>query len=132
MSLTIHAGDDGKHFARKDGAYLCGDDKDTLVRSAQFACDAGVLAGKVVAWIGGGMCVGPKIFCLTGCTQTVYEIEPLLEEYCPEGVSFVLGDWRDTISGAFDVIVYDLGGETPSEELSRFLNPGGIILPKEG
>lgn len=29
-------------------------------------------------------------------------------------------------------IIYDLGGEVPRDDLTKFLNPGGVILPKEG
>lgn len=96
-----------------------------------FVLEAGPLAGKSVAWIGGGFCVGPRVFAIADCKQTVYEIEPALAEFCPEGVEFVPGDYRDTMRGTYDVIVYDLGGDVPREFLSKHLNDGGVILPKE-
>ena len=46
-------------------------------------------------------------------------------------VKFIPGDWRDTISGHYDVIVYDLGGDIPRDILAKHLNKGGIILPNE-
>ena len=92
------------------------------------ALDCAPIEGKSIAWIGGGFCVGPRLF--VGAKSTVYEIEPALAEFCPEGVEFVAGDWRDTLSGKYNCIVYDLGGETPYAELEKFLEPGGIILPK--
>jgi len=106
---------------------VCDDNQDTYARAAKFAIDANP-AGKSVAWIGGGLCVGPKVFAIAGCRQTVYEIEPALAEFCPEGVRFVPGDWQATIRGQFDVIVYDLGGEVDKALLTPHLAPGGLIL----
>ena len=87
------------------------------------------IAGKSIAWIGGGFCIGPRLF--VGAKSTVYEIEPDLREFCPEGVEFIPGDDRDTLTGTYDVIVYDLGGDVPRETLLKHLKPGGVILPKE-
>ena len=128
LVLTDHAGG-GFHVVYRGAACVCDDGEATYIRAAHFAIDAGMLTGKSVAWIGGGLCVGPRLFAIADCEQTVYEIESALAEFCPDGVRFVSGDWRDTISGEFDVIVYDLGDETPRDELTRFLNRGGIILP---
>ena len=127
LVVTIHDG--RKHrIVCRGGVHLCDDGPDTHARAAQFAIDAGNLQGKIVAWIGGGMCIGPKVFLSAGCKQTVYEIESALAEFCPRGVTFVPGDWQATISGTFDVIVYDLGGDVPRETLERHLGSGGIIL----
>ena len=92
------------------------------------ALDCAPINGKSIAWIGGGFHVGPRLF--VGAKSTVYEIEPDFREFCPEGVEFIPGDWRDTITGTYDVIVYDLGGDVPRETLMRHLKPGGVILPK--
>lgn len=108
---------------------VCDDGPDTYARAARFAIEAGSLHWKSVAWIGGGLCVGPAVFAAAGCRQTVYEIEPALAEFCPRGVTFVAGDWRDNITGTFDVIVYDLGGDVPRETLEKHLAVGGLILP---
>ena len=110
---------------------LADDSKDTLARSAEFAMEAGPLTGRSIAWIGGGLCVGPRLFAIAECKQVVYEIEPALKEFCPDGIEFIPGDWWETISGRYDVIVYDLGGPVPRETLALFLAPGGVILPKE-
>jgi len=98
-------------------------------RAPAFAIAAGNLEGKSVAWIGGGFCIGPRVFAISGCTQDVYEIEPSLSEFCPQDVTFIPGDYRDTMRGRYDVIVFDLGGEIPVEFLSRHLKPGGRIIP---
>ena len=113
-----------------NGDVIDSDSQDELVRSAKFALDAQP-RGKSVAWIGGGICHGPRLFAIADCKQTVYEIEPALAEFCPEGVTFIPGDYRDTLTGTYDVIIYDLGGAVPVELLSRHLKRGGVILPKE-
>ena len=87
------------------------------------------IMGKQIAWIGGGFCIGPRLFI--GAKSTVFEIEPDLREFCPEGVEFVAGDWRDTISGKFDIVIFHLGGDVPYFVLEKHLNPGGVILPKK-
>ena len=97
--------------------------------TSQCQLETSPLTGKTVAWIGGGTCLGPRIFAESGCVQTVYEIEPTLAEFCPSGVAFVPGDWRATISGKFDVVIYDLGGDVPYDALAAHLNNGGKILP---
>ena len=107
------------------------DNDDFVARVARFALSASPIEGKSVAWIGGGLCIGPRLFAIASCKQTVYEIEPALAEFCPEDVKFVPGDWKDTINGSYDVIVYDLGGDVPREVLAKHLNPGGVILPKD-
>lgn len=129
-ALTLHDDDHNNRFIRKGGTYLCGEDIDTYARAARFAIDAASLTGKRIAWIGGGLCVGPRVFAIADCRQTVYEIEPSLHEFCPADVTFIPGDWRDTISGRFDIVIYDLGGDVPRDDLVAHLNPGGIILPK--
>ena len=129
--LTLHGDIPGARFIKRGGVYLCGEDLDTFARAARFAIDVGPLTGRTVAWIGGGLCVGPRVFAIASCVQVVYEIEQSFAEFCPGGVKFIGGDWRDTIGGRFDVIIYDLGGDVPRESLTPHLNPGGIILPIE-
>lgn len=114
------------------GECIATDQAETYERAARFALDCGVLdPSKTVAWIGGGLCIGPRLFAMTGCVQDVYEIEPALREFCPEGVAFAAGDYRETMRGSYDVIVYDLGGVVPRDFLTRYLTPNGILLPKE-
>src|SRR5689334_11927214 len=66
---------------------------DDLCRVAGFMLRAGPLPGKTVAWLGGGLCLGPRLFATAGCKQTVYEIEPALAEFCPQSITFVPGDY---------------------------------------
>lgn len=122
---------DGDMVITDDRGCIAAADQDCYARAARFALDAAPFAGKSVAWIGGGLCIGPRLFAIGDCGQAVYEIEPALEEFCPKGVTFIPGDWRDTISGRFDVVIFDLGGEVPREELAKFLTPSGCILPRE-
>lgn len=125
--ITIQ-GDAPNRLIYRGETCIC-NEADDYTRVVPFLLGSGKLNGKAVAWIGGGFCIGQRAFAVAECTQTVYEMEPALGEFCPVGISFLHGDWRDNISGRFDVIVYDLGGPTPREELARFLNRGGVILP---
>jgi len=127
--LTV-GGEPGNRFIHKGSVYLCGESPDEKARAYDFLVSAPPLEGKSVAWIGGGMCVGPTLFAAVGCKQTIYEIEPALVEFCPEEALFVPGDWRMGLAGTFDVIVFNVGGEVPREELRKHLNPGGVILPR--
>jgi len=131
-NLTLNLHDGGGHRRIMRGKIEVVVESDTEVRNiAILVVDAGPLTGKSVAWIGGGFCVGPRICAIAECHQTVYEIEPALAEFCPPGVTFVPGDWRDTLTGKYDVIFYDLGGDVPRGILSQHLNRSGAILPKE-
>jgi hypothetical protein len=129
LVLTTHAGGGYRIVVRGRTELVCDESGDTHAAAAKYAIAAGDLDGRLVAWIGDGFCVGPKVFAIADCLQAVYELEPSFAEFCPAGIRFVPGDWRDTIGGKFDVIVYDLGGEVPRAELSKFLAPGGVILP---
>ena len=108
-----------------------GEDQDRKARTAEFAYAAGRLTGKSVAWIGGGLCYGIRCFAIADCTQTVFEQMAECREFCPEGVEFIPGDYRETMRGTYDVIVFDLGGDVPRKFLAKHLNPGGKILPEK-
>ena len=126
--ISIHEDNGpGRRIAYRGSTCFC-DEADDMTRAGRFAIEAGKLHGKSVAWIGGGFCLGPRVFAIAECVQTVYEIEPALEEFCPEGVKFIPGDWHDTISGQYDIIVYDLGGEPPTTELTKHLKSSGILI----
>ena len=127
---TIHAGE-GFRMVMRDGMTVCADGQFDRDFNLKCVRDSEPLDGKRIAWIGGGYCIGATEAAKSPCTQTVYEIEPDLEEFCPKGVTFIPGDWRDTISGKFDIAVYDLGGPVPYDILTQYLAPGGLILPKE-
>ena len=127
IEVKIHNGQ-GYREVFKDGFVICDDSSETVDRVTGYLSVPSNLYEKSVAWIGGGLCVGPKLFASYYCKQTIFEIEPEMEEFCPEGAKFVAGDWRETFHGSYDVIVYDLAGNVP-EELSKHLNPGGVILP---
>ena len=128
LTLEIHNGERCR-MVMLGTINICIESESEIDRYKTLREETGDLASKSVAWIGGGMCIGPRLF--DGAKQTVYEILPALKQFCPEGVKFIPGDWRDTISGHYDVIVYDLGGDVPRETLAEFLAPGGVILPKE-
>jgi hypothetical protein len=128
LTLEIHAGE-GYRMVMRGNINVCIDNSVETAFNVKCREQAGDVKGKAVAWIGGGMCIGPRLF--DGAVQTVYEILPALKTFCPEGVQFVPGDWRNTLTGKFDVIVYDIGGEVPREELAKFLAAGGLILPLE-
>ena len=114
----------------RDGMMVCSDGAFEQANALMYLGAAGPIDGKSIAWIGGGYCVGPRLFALHDCKQTVYEIEPSLDQFCPQSVAFVSGDWRNTLTGTYGVIIYDLGGEVPRELLSKFLSHDGVILPE--
>ena len=88
---------------------------------------------ETVAWIGGGFCIGPRIARGRVRTrQDVYELRPLLAKYCPAYATFVPGDYRTTLTGLYDVIVYDIGDAPDRATLETHLNPGGLLLGLEG
>lgn len=121
----------GYRIVSRGGLVVCDDGDDTYSRAAKFAVDARNLRNKAVAWIGGGLCVGPRVFRISPCAQTVYEMEPALAEFCPNDCTFVPGDWRVTLTGTYDIIVYDLGDKPDMDLLNLHLNPGGLILGVE-
>ena len=84
-----------------------------------------------VAWIGGGLCIGPRIARgKVRDRQDVYELRPALERFCPAYATFIPGDWHATLTGQYDVIVYDLGELTDNdrERLTTHLAAGGVLL----
>jgi hypothetical protein len=128
--VWIRTDDRGRHTLYVGQSAEATEEDDQVAAMARHVFAASPLTGKTVAWIGGGFCIGPRLFSIASCKQTVYEIEPALERFCPDGITFIPGDWRDNLTGKFDVIVYDLGGPIPYDILAQHLNPGGIILPK--
>jgi hypothetical protein len=130
LHIRLHSGS-GHRLLMWGESTISDDGEGTFYRCSKWAVEIGSLVEKKVAWVGGGFCVGPRIFGIANCNQYVYEIESSFAEFCPEGVEFIPGDYRDTLTGKFDVIVYDLGGEVPREFLSKHLNEGGVLLPKE-
>lgn len=128
MGVTIHRDTSGIHVMQGT-MQIASDDMDCYARAAHFAIDAADLDGKTVAWIGGGLCIGPKVFAIADCLQVIFEIEPALAEFVPKGASFIAGDWANTFTGMYDVIVWDIPGEPPRSILATYLNPGGKILP---
>ena len=124
--LTVR-GEAPRRWIYRGEVCIC-NEEDDYSRAIPFLLAAGSLRQKRVAWIGGGFCIGPRAFAVANCDQTVFEQEPALEEFCPDGVRFVPGPWRDTIQGLFDVIIYDVGGEIPRDELDKYLKPEGAVL----
>jgi len=121
-------GEPGNRSYLINGAAVATEGDDQTAKMARFVMEMSLPAS--IAWIGGGFCIGPRlVVALCGADQIVYEIEPALAEFCPKGATFIPGDYRTTLTGKYDVIVYDLGGEVP--DLTAHLNPGGMILPKE-
>jgi hypothetical protein len=127
LRLVIHAGDGHRVVMR--GERGVADDGDfTWARSARFAASVPPSA-HTIAVIGGGLCVLPRL--LRWASVTVYEIEPALRRFCPNGVVFVPGDWKNTLSGPYDVIVYDVGDTPDRSLLEQHLARGGVLLGVE-
>jgi hypothetical protein len=84
-----------------------------------------------VAWIGAGLCIGPRIARgRVRDRQDVYEIREALGRFCPNYATFILGDWHDTLTGQYDVIVYDLAdlSNNDRDRLTMHLAAGGVLL----
>lgn len=128
----VHAGE-GYLMVMRGNQCIASESDFDVARSARFLLalrEAGIVSGTV-AHIGGGMCIAPRLLG-TAFRHDVYEIEPSLRRYVPEGANFIEGDYGDTLPTAgrtYDVILYDLGDETPAEQLAAYLNPGGVVLP---
>lgn len=84
---------------------------------------------RSIAWIGGGLCVGPEILRSSHTKQTVYELRPYFAEFCPESVAFIPGDWQNTLTGTYDIIIWDLDDDPPRARLARHLTKDGKVLP---
>jgi hypothetical protein len=124
----------GNRIITREGIVLSDDSRGTYARAARYAIATGFLVGKVIAWIGGGLCVGPRLFATSKVRQTIFEANPSFAEFCPPGLNFVPGDWRVNIvnnAGPYDVIVYDLRDTIPTAELTPYLTPTGIILGEQ-
>lgn len=88
---------------------LCDDSPTAYERASRFAMIVQPRVGQTVAWLGGGLGVGPKLFALFGCSQTIYEAEAALSTYVDGVGQFIPGLWQDTLTGNFDAIICDTG-----------------------
>jgi len=132
MGVTIRRDSSGIYVFNEAGMQVasdCDGDLSVFARRLLEIRASGIHKGAV-AHIGGGLCLLTQMMG-PAYEHVVYEIGEELREFCPDGVTFIPGDWRDTISGKYDVVIYDLGGEVPRETLAKFLAPGGVILPKD-
>lgn len=131
-SLCVDTDANGERRIRRGRRSIADDGTGALADNARFALAIRDFKprGCTVAMIGGGLGILPRLIW-KDYTITVHEIEPRLDRFIPNWCTFVPGDWRTTISGTYDVIVYDLGGDVPRQELAPFLATGGIILPAE-
>ena len=132
LVVKRHAGE-GYRLCFRGEVPVCDDGPSTWERAAHFAADmAEVGPRKAVAILGGGFCVLPRVLRCARHTMTVYEIEAALGRFCPNYATFVPGDWRTTLTGLYDVIVYDIGDNPDRAYLESHLNPGGLLLGLEG
>lgn len=85
---------------------------------------------NTVAWIGGGFCLGPRIARgRVKDAQHVYEKRSQMQRFCPNYATFILGDYKTTITGTYDVIVYDDGTTPPDMTvINVHLAPGGTFV----
>jgi hypothetical protein len=129
-SLVLRIHPSGYRYITHGDRVVCADGEADWARAARFAADIALQGRGVVAIIGGGFCILPKLLRARGYTINVYEIEPPLSRFCPPWAFFVPGDYRVTMDGLFDVIVYDLG-DPPAVDLTAHLKPGGQLLGVE-
>lgn len=131
LEVRIHAGE-GHRLVFRGDVPLCDDGPNTWERAGRFAAGMAELGPrKTVAIIGGGFSIIPRVLRIARHTMTVYEIEGKLERFCPNYATFIPGDWRTTLTGRYDVIVYDIGDTPDRATLEAHLNPGGLLLGLE-
>lgn len=87
--------------------------------------------GCSVALLGSGVCLLARL--LPGQYRIdAYDNVPEFEHYAVDaGARFVLGDWRQTLSGQYDVIVNDTEGplsDSDSATLAAASAPGGASI----
>lgn len=81
-------------------------DSEKYVRWLLQLRDAGIHSGRV-AHIGGGFCVMARLMG-PAYEHFIYEIEPDFAQFAPPEATFVLGDYKDTFTGNFDVVIHDV------------------------
>ena len=128
--LTFVTNEHGSREAWRDGYNIAREGQGDSIAYVEWLLTLAKLGIRngTVAHIGGGFCtmariMGPRF------VHDIYEIEREFKQFIPEGAAFIEGDWRDTLIGTYDLILYDLGGIVP-EILKNYLNPNGLILPK--
>ena len=93
----------------------------------------GLPAGSSVAHLGGGMGLLPKMLMGRGFEQEVFEIDDAIAKWLLEGVpgthsTIHVGDWRETLVGSYEIIVYDIDAPVDMDSLRKHLNPDGHIF----
>lgn len=103
----------GYRMAFSEGVCIAAEDDAEMAACARWRLR--IASNSKVAIIGGGFCVLPRL--LTDCAVTVYEVEAELQQFCPTTCEFIVGDWNETLTIKYDVIVYDTG--TPLDDASK-------------
>ena len=122
LRLTTHGGQ-GHRMVVRGVVTIASESNDDWARCAKIAVHI-PRDGRRIALIGGGMCVLPRI---AQVPMDIYELEPALARFVPPGCTFIPGDYRDTIQGPYDVLIFDLG-EAPDILVLRRHCPTGLIL----
>lgn len=132
LRITTHGGG-GYRMVMRGEASVCSESDTDLAIEARYALRIREShLYESVAVIGGGFCILPRLLG-SALDIDIYEIVPELERFRPWHAAFIPGDWRDTLRGTYDVIVYDIGdlSREDRERLTSHLNPGGLLLPLE-
>jgi hypothetical protein len=129
---TTHNGE-GYSVIMRDQFEIASEKPDQWMRAGKFAIAVNKeMTGKgwtSVGHLGGGFNYLARILRLTKFNQTIYEIEPALEDKCPPGVTFVAGDWFLTLpSGVHDLLIWDIDEDPPVASLHERLKPGGCVM----
>jgi len=124
LRLKIHDGE-GYRMVMRGESCIASDGAGDWARCAKLAADV-PRGTETLAIIGGGLGVLPQLLRWVP-SITVYEIEPSLEQFVGGSV-FVAGDWRETLEGKYDVIVYDLGEYPNRKEMNRLTSSCSLLL----
>jgi len=124
LRLLVHDGGRFRMVMRGDCCIASDGDGD-WARCARLAAEV-PRGTETLAIIGGGLGVLAKLLQWVP-SITVYEIEPSLEQFVG-GSKFVAGDWRETLEGKYDVLVYDLGEHPNRKEMNRLTSSCSLLL----
>jgi hypothetical protein len=142
LIYTDRQGYDG-YYLRTENYPIATESDDQVAEMARLAirvADARFPRDARVAHIGGGFCILPRILDLRPWgAQDIYEIEPALirkaqNRWPNKPWRFVEGDWRATLAGQYDIIVYHINStqedlsDNDRDRLTMHLAAGGVLL----
>lgn len=105
---------------------IAGNDDAEWARMARWAAQIVRRPPGQLAMLGLGMGILPKLLPPTW-DVAIFELErAVAAAFAPPGATVILGDFRETLSGSWDVIANDTG--VAGFDFGPFLREGGLLL----